>query len=97
MTGLPYPTPTRLDLAAGITNGEVTGYPGWTPPRAWRRRNQLDEREVTAAVLELIRAGIACWSPADGTLPARTAEDRVLVVLTEAGRAWVARAKARTG
>lgn len=80
----PYPTPTRLKLVAKIVGEQVTGYPRWSRPRAW----DAGAREVTARVNELISGGLAKYQD--------NGEDRELVVLTDAGRAWLEAAERAT-
>lgn len=85
VSGLPYPTPTRLDLANAIVADQVRHY-HWERP--WTCLLSTD-REVTARVAELVRAGLAeLGEPAEG-LPWS------MVALTEAGTAWLHRARER--
>lgn len=91
MTGLPYPTPTRLKLADAIDSPDPTvrvyGYPDWeNGPQAYLR-DGLNERLVTARVVELIAAGLARWDRDTG------GSGGARVVLTDEGRAWRQRAR----
>lgn len=78
---LPYPTPTRLRLAAGIAAGQVKHHAFARPQSFWRRG--LDEARVTADLAQLTQAGLAeLGEPTDDGGRVCT------VTLTALGRAW---------
>jgi hypothetical protein len=85
VTGLPYPTPTRLRLADAIAANEVKHY-HWLSP--WSC-DIVRDRNVSARVDELVAAGLAEIPPDDG-------DGWAYVELTDEGRAWINRAKIST-
>lgn len=85
MTGLPYPTPTRLSLADAIAAGQVLHY-HWINP--WTCDTARDAN-VTARTAELVAAGLAEIPDPPDDLP------ESLVRLTPGGMAWVTRARTR--
>lgn len=87
MTGLPYPTPTRLRLADSIAAGHVR-YFHWHNPWAC---DTATDGNVSARVTELVRAGLAMIP----NLGEHNPPNHTTVELTDAGRAWVERAKNR--
>jgi len=85
VTGLPYPTPTRLRLADAIAANQVKHY-HWINP--WTCDTARDAA-VTSRVAELVRAGLAEIPDPSDDLP------ESLVQLTPDGMAWVTRARTR--
>lgn len=79
---LPYPTPTRLQLARDIADPEVRfqHYSNWVGPLTIRLGHLgLKQQTVTAQVAELVAAALAEFVP-EGDLHT--------VRLTPAGYAW---------
>lgn len=87
MTGLPYPTPTRLRLADAIAAGKVLHY-YWRTPVTF---DIVTDNQVTARVDELVRAGLATITPPATDTPGEPGS----VSLTPDGMAWVTRARTR--
>jgi hypothetical protein len=83
VTGLPYPTPTRLRLADAIAAGQVKHYHWINPWTCDTARNA----NVSARVAELVAAGLAEIPDPPDDLP------ESLVRLTPDGMAWVTRAR----
>jgi hypothetical protein len=83
VTGLPYPTPTRLRLADAIAAGQVKHY-HWINP--WTCDTARDAA-VTSRVAELVAAGLAEIPAPPDDLP------ESMVRLTPDGMAWVTRAR----
>lgn len=84
MSGLPYPTPTRLRLADAIAAGHIRHY-HWVNPQSI---DTVRDVHVTWRLAELVAAGLAAFGER---------EDPVLswstAVLTPDGMAWVTRAR----
>lgn len=85
MTGLPYPTPTRLRLAEAIAAKEIRHY-FWLSP--WSC-DTVRDANVSARVNELVAAGLVEIPQPDGH------DTYSIVVLTGAGREWYERATSR--
>jgi hypothetical protein len=86
VTGLPYPTPTRLRLAEAIREGDVRHY-HWEKP--WTCDIPRD-RNVTARVAEFVAAGLA--SLGEPTSAVRAGGTYSAVTMTELGDDWYLRA-----